>query len=154
MWSALSGMCWLVYSRRTGPRCAREADVSTLSQYDACTSRQHTSKECCLQIMMPAHSQTMCRQTMQHCRRGPCVGLHDALPATQLAIKAPTHSCTAICAFVCLQIRQVSAQVHDIRNRVKHLVKLLQAKGFDVEVYQEPRFADCNLHMLYASRSA
>lgn len=51
-----------------------------------------------------------------------------------------------------LQIRQVSAQVHDIRSRVKHLVQLLQGKGFDIEVYQEPRFAACNLHMVYAVR--
>lgn len=50
------------------------------------------------------------------------------------------------------QIRQVSAQVHDIRGRVKKLAQLLQAKGFEVQVYQEPRFAACNLHMLYASR--
>jgi hypothetical protein len=35
---------------------------------------------------------------------------------------------------------------------VKKLAQLLQAKGFEVEVYQEPRFAACNLHMLYASR--
>lgn len=52
------------------------------------------------------------------------------------------------------KVRQVSAQVHDIRGRVKQLVHLLQDKGFNVEVYQEPRFADCNLHMLYASRTA
>lgn len=52
----------------------------------------------------------------------------------------------------CTQIRQVSAQVHDIRSRVKQLVRLLRDKGFDVEVYQEPRFADCNLHMIYAYR--
>lgn len=54
---------------------------------------------------------------------------------------------------VCMQVRQVSAQVHDIRGRVKHLVHLLLGKGFDVEVYQEPRFAACNLHMLYATRA-
>lgn len=55
---------------------------------------------------------------------------------------------------VLLQIRQVSAQVHDMRGRVKRLVKLLQDQGYNVEVYQEPRFAACNLHMLYASRDA
>jgi hypothetical protein len=57
-------------------------------------------------------------------------------------------------AVLLLQIRQVSVQVHDIRGRVKRLVKLLQDQGFSVEVYQEPRFAACNLHMLYASRDA
>lgn len=51
-----------------------------------------------------------------------------------------------------LQVRQISAQVHDMGGRVKQLVRLLQGKGYQVEVYQEPRFAACNLHMLYASR--
>lgn len=50
------------------------------------------------------------------------------------------------------QIRQVSAQVHDIRGRVKRLCQLLEAKGFTVEVDQEPRFQACNLHMIYAYR--
>lgn len=63
----------------------------------------------------------------------------------------PNLACTVL--WCPAQIRQVSAQVHDIRGRVKHLVQLLQDKGFNVEVYQEPRFADCNLHMMYASRT-
>lgn len=54
----------------------------------------------------------------------------------------------------CAQIRQVSAQVHDIRGRVKHLVKLMEGKGYTVEVHQEPRFAACNLHMVYACRQS
>lgn len=63
------------------------------------------------------------------------------------------HLRSGHCYCACLlQIRQVSAQVHDIRGRVGHLVKLLQSKGFEVQVYQEPRFADCNLHMVYAAR--
>lgn len=51
-----------------------------------------------------------------------------------------------------LQIRQVSAQVHDIRGRVQHLKQLLESKGFSVDIYQEPRFKECNLHMLYGWR--
>lgn len=50
------------------------------------------------------------------------------------------------------KVRQVSAQVHDIRGRVKHLAELLRSKGFKVSVYQEPRFRACNLHMVYATR--
>lgn len=63
------------------------------------------------------------------------------------------HVCTMLPCCVCAsQIRQVSVQVHDIENRVKKLLQLLQDQGFETEVYQEPRFADCNLHMVYASR--
>eukprot|EP00775_Hariotina_reticulata_P009242 gene9243-9407_t len=50
------------------------------------------------------------------------------------------------------KIRQVSAQVHDIDGRVKQLSQVLQQKGFQIEVYQEPRFVDCNLHMVYGFR--
>jgi hypothetical protein len=42
--------------------------------------------------------------------------------------------------------------VHGIRGRVKNLVQLLHSKGYEVQVYQEPRFAACNLHMVYASK--
>jgi hypothetical protein len=48
-----------------------------------------------------------------------------------------------------LQVRQVSAQVHDIRGRVGQVAALLRGRGFHVTVHQEPRFADCNLHMVY-----
>jgi len=51
-----------------------------------------------------------------------------------------------------MQIRQVSAQVHDIEGRVKQLCKMLEQKGFQIEIYQEPRFVECNLHMVYGFR--
>jgi hypothetical protein len=51
-----------------------------------------------------------------------------------------------------LQVRQVSAQVHNIRGRVGQMAELLSSRGFDVTVHQEPRFADCNLHMVYGCR--
>lgn len=50
------------------------------------------------------------------------------------------------------KVRQVSAQVHDIRGRVGHLAALLRRRGFQVTVCQEPRFASCNLHMVYGCR--
>eukprot|EP00878_Enallax_costatus_P029668 GHUV01032209.1.p1 GENE.GHUV01032209.1~~GHUV01032209.1.p1 ORF type:complete len:169 (+),score=35.70 GHUV01032209.1:303-809(+) len=50
------------------------------------------------------------------------------------------------------KIRQVSVQVHNIRGRVQHLKQLLQSRGFEVDVYQEPRFRECNLHMVYGWR--
>jgi hypothetical protein len=44
-------------------------------------------------------------------------------------------------------------QVHDIDGRVKATEALLRAKGYpQVVVYKEPRFADCNLFMIYGSR--
>jgi hypothetical protein len=49
-------------------------------------------------------------------------------------------------------VRQVSAQVHDIRGRVGQLAALLRSRGFDVTVHQEPRFTDCNLQMVYGCR--
>lgn len=49
-------------------------------------------------------------------------------------------------------IDQVVAEVHDISGRVKRLVALLGAHGFDTTVEQDPAFAGSEIHMLYARR--
>jgi len=44
-------------------------------------------------------------------------------------------------------------KVHDIDRRVAATEELLCTKGFTrVVVYKEPRFADCNLYMVYGAR--
>jgi FkbM family methyltransferase len=50
------------------------------------------------------------------------------------------------------RIRQVSLQVHDVRGRVGRMRKFLSARGFEVSVYKEPRFAECCLHMVYGTK--
>ena len=42
--------------------------------------------------------------------------------------------------------------MHDLGGRVSAVAALLAEKGYKVQVYQEPRFRDCNLHMVYAAR--
>jgi hypothetical protein len=50
------------------------------------------------------------------------------------------------------RVRQVSLQVHDVRGRVGRTRSFLAARGFEVSVYKEPRFAECCLHMVYGAR--
>ncbi|GBF94760.1 hypothetical protein Rsub_07643 [Raphidocelis subcapitata] len=52
------------------------------------------------------------------------------------------------------RIRQVALQVHDIAGRVAATERLLRSKGFRATVWKEPRFADCNLFMVYGVRPA
>lgn len=50
-------------------------------------------------------------------------------------------------------IRQVSCQLHDIDGRLERARRLLSDAGFDsVTAEKEPRFADCCLYMVYATR--
>jgi FkbM family methyltransferase len=50
------------------------------------------------------------------------------------------------------RVRQVSLQVHDLNGRVARTRAFLAARGFEVSVYKEPRFAECCLHMVYGAR--
>lgn len=50
------------------------------------------------------------------------------------------------------RVRQVSLQVHDLKGRVARTRDFLRARGFEVSVYKEPRFAECCLHMVYGAR--
>jgi hypothetical protein len=48
---------------------------------------------------------------------------------------------------------KTNTKVHDIGGRVGKVVALLKSKGFArAAAWQEPRFAACNLHMVYAVR--
>jgi hypothetical protein len=42
---------------------------------------------------------------------------------------------------LCVQVRQVSAQVHDIRGKMGQLAALLRSRSFDVTVHQAGRAA-------------
>lgn len=50
------------------------------------------------------------------------------------------------------RVRQVSLQVHDLNGRVGRARSFLAARGFEVSVYKEPRFAECCLYMVYGAR--
>ncbi|MFD9064162.1 FkbM family methyltransferase [Kitasatospora purpeofusca] len=49
-------------------------------------------------------------------------------------------------------VLQVVAEVHDLDGRVDRLRALLQSRGFETVVDQDPLFADSEIHMLYGLR--
>lgn len=51
-----------------------------------------------------------------------------------------------------LMIKQVAIEVHDIKERVSKIHKLLQKQGFNATVTQEPYFKKLGVFTIYAKR--
>lgn len=92
--------------------------------------------------------------TIDYPRPPPPLQVHDIkgrVAATEALLQAKRFTQISYASTFCRV--QTSKQVHDIKGRVAATEALLQAKGFTrVTVYKEPRFADCNLFMVYGAR--